>query len=286
MDDKSTADKPLVSVVIPAYNAQATIGRTLDSLIRQTYDNIMIIVVVEYGCADDTLKVCRQYAQSDSRIFTVQNSKNLGMPLSTNRGLELATGKYIAKVDADDVCSLNKIEKQVLFMEAHPNVGVCGTQLTEIDENSGSATCSNYPTDTDELKCICLFNMPMGHPTVMFRAETLAKYGFRYPNRITEDYALFSAMSDFMDFAVLPEELLEYHVAGSNATSVRFEAIRDDSAQISKEYIKKSLGVDTGAYDDSYFGWRKYESINIDSIEYIMKGADLLREKRSRKQSR
>lgn len=112
---KKTNKQPLVSVIIPAYNAEKIVGFTLDSVINQTYKNLEIICVND--CAkDNTLNVLEEYAKRDKRIKVLSNEKNLGVAETRNNAFKAATGDYIAFVDADDIWHLEKIEKQLNLM--------------------------------------------------------------------------------------------------------------------------------------------------------------------------
>ena len=111
-DDKK---EPLVSVIIPAYNAEKIVGFTLDSVINQTYKNLEIIIVNDCS-KDKTLDVLNAYAKKDKRIKVMSNEKNSGVAETRNNALKVATGDFIAFVDADDIWNLEKIEKQLNFM--------------------------------------------------------------------------------------------------------------------------------------------------------------------------
>lgn len=112
---KDNKKEPLVSVIIPAYNAEKIVGFTLDSVINQTYKNLEIIIVNDCS-KDKTLDVLNAYAKKDKRIKVMSNEKNSGVAETRNNALRVATGDYIAFVDADDVWNLEKIEKQLGFM--------------------------------------------------------------------------------------------------------------------------------------------------------------------------
>ena len=112
---KDSKKEPLVSVIIPAYNAEKIVGFTLDSVINQTYKNLEIIIVNDCS-KDKTLEVLNDYAKKDKRIKVLSNEKNSGVAETRNNALKVATGDFIAFVDADDIWNLEKIEKQLNFM--------------------------------------------------------------------------------------------------------------------------------------------------------------------------
>lgn len=116
----------LISVVLPAYNVQDTIGESIDSILSQTFTDFELIIIND-GSQDNTEEVIHAY--SDKRIRYYRNEKNEGLIYTLNRGLDLAQGKYIARMDADDVSLPTRFEKQVKVMEESPNIVVCGTQI-------------------------------------------------------------------------------------------------------------------------------------------------------------
>ena len=123
-------DLPLVSVVIPAYNAAATLAATLDSVLAQTYPHIEI-VVVDDGSRDDTAGVLARYAP---RVRAIRQA-NGGLAAARNAGLSAATGEFIALLDADDLCEPERIGAQVTFMASRPDVVLSGTEFSSFDEN-------------------------------------------------------------------------------------------------------------------------------------------------------
>ena len=138
---KEINKEPLVSVIIPAYNAGKIVGFTLDSVINQTYKNLEIICVND--CAkDNTLEVLNEYAKKDKRIKVLSNEKNSGVAETRNNALRVATGDYIAFVDADDIWHLEKIEKQLEFMIKN-NYKLTYTSVQFID-NDGNLTGQSF----------------------------------------------------------------------------------------------------------------------------------------------
>jgi glycosyltransferase involved in cell wall biosynthesis len=118
-----TTPTPLVSVIIPAYNASRFIGEALNSVTTQTYSNLDIIVIDD-GSTDQTLETVENYSQRDVRIRVISQT-NRGVSFTRNRGVELANSDLIAFLDSDDRWLPDKLTRQVEFMTAHPEVAVC-----------------------------------------------------------------------------------------------------------------------------------------------------------------
>ena len=113
----------LISIILPAYNAEKYLKEAIDSILAQTYTNFELIVIND-GSTDKTEEIILSY--QDSRIRYIKNEKNLKLIRTLNKGIGLAKGKYIARMDADDISLPHRLKEEVEFMEAHPNIGEIG----------------------------------------------------------------------------------------------------------------------------------------------------------------
>lgn len=199
---------PKVSIIMPVYNASEYILEAIESVQRQTFRNWELIIVDEPTTTDATGQIVRQVAISDSRIRYVVNKEKLGISKSLNAALDIARGEYIARMDADDICLPNRIEEQVLYMEANPDIGICGCDY----EVRGESWTSNLITDEDDIKSDLLFFVPLRHPTIIMRSSLLKKYGIKYNENIlaAEDYDLFVRCQPYFRIANLEKKLLIY----------------------------------------------------------------------------
>ncbi len=127
-------DEVLVSVVMPAYNCERYIGEAINSVLAQTYSNWELLVLDD-GSKDETLKIIKEFSQKDSRIKSLPNSKNLGVSATRNRGIELASGEWIAFLDSDDIWASEKLEKQINFV-IEEDAEFTFTGASYIDEQS------------------------------------------------------------------------------------------------------------------------------------------------------
>ena len=140
---------PLVTVLIPAYNAEKTLEAALDSVLSQTYHNLEVLLIND-GSTDETGEIGLQYSRMDSRIIYIEGEENKKLVKVLNQGLLLAKGKYIARMDADDLCRPDRIRKQVDYMEAHPDVAICGTWMKTF--GSGISHIMGNPETAHEIK--------------------------------------------------------------------------------------------------------------------------------------
>lgn len=153
---------PKISVVMPAYNAEKYIGEAIESILNQTFKDFEFIIIND-GSVDHTKEIIREY--NDPRIVLLENDKNRGIVLSLNKGLDAATGKYIARMDADDIALKNRFERQVEYLDEHKDIGVLG-KVTDVVARLGetqrliNADCSskdfekimNIPFDTRQFE--------------------------------------------------------------------------------------------------------------------------------------
>jgi glycosyltransferase involved in cell wall biosynthesis len=226
------AETPLVTVLMPVYNAEDFVHGAVQSILDQTYPNLELLIIND-GSTDKSAEIIRSY--EDSRIQYVENDNNLRLIATLNKGLKLARGKYIARMDADDVAFPDRLQEQVTFMEANPEVGVCGTWYEAFGSKNSIV---RYPTDHNAIKYMSLYQCPFCHPTIMFRTSVITdnqiEFDSDYPH--AEDYELWGRLSDLCQLANLPKVLLRYRLHDSNISKL------ENSTQVrNSNRIKASL---------------------------------------------
>tara|TARA_R110001599_G_scaffold11371_1_gene54245 strand:- start:5681 stop:6667 length:987 start_codon:yes stop_codon:yes gene_type:complete len=200
-----------------AYNAQEYLDESIESILNQTYENFEFIIIND-GSTDGTLKIIKNYMLKDCRIILISQD-NHGLPYSLNTGINVAKGKYIARMDADDISILTRLGEQVCFMEASPEIGVCGTWAEVFGTESRTI---KHPLHHNELKARLLFNVCFAHPSVMIRREVLQKHNISYDLEYvnSQDYKLWSELVDVTKFANIPKVLLKYRSSSTSITSI------------------------------------------------------------------
>ena len=202
--------RPTVSVLMPAYNAGSTIAASVESILRQSRADFEL-VVVDDGSTDNTQDVLSGF--QDPRLRRVRHEQNLGLPVALNRGLETCLGTYIARMDADDVCSRDRLEKQVGLMERDGSLVVVGSWARVTD---GKGTLWKMPTGSDEAQAEVAFRSPFIHPSVVIRSGALGSHGLRYDETLThaaEDWDLWRRLRQVGGFANVAEPLVTYTVS-------------------------------------------------------------------------
>jgi glycosyltransferase involved in cell wall biosynthesis len=232
---------PLVTVLMPVYNGGCFLKQSIDSILCQTHRDFDLVIVDDGSTDVDTRRILQE-ALSDSRVRLLTHPERMGVARSLNQGLDLATGEFIARMDADDVSHPQRLEKQVEFMRRHPDVGLCGTAVECFGRVEGLRIIN--PVDPEEIKCRLLLSCPISHPTVMFRTASLQRYRLRYDEEFEtgEDYELWIRCAMCFPIANLLEPLLYYRI--------HFE--QDERNPARPVFLKKIIMALWNALDLSY----------------------------------
>lgn len=220
MSAASSHPNPLVSVVMPVFNAESHLEAALESVSSQTYKNWELILIDD-ASTDQSADILGRWAQLDKRIRVLRNQRNLGLGGAIDVGMRAAQGRYVARMDADDRSLPGRIEAQVAFLEAHPDVVLVGCQVRLIDLGGRPIGDKTFPLDHETLYRMMFITVPMQHPTIMINRLLLPPEFTWYEGwPHAEDTLLFFKLAQFGRLANLPEVLFEYrYYAGS--TSLR-----------------------------------------------------------------
>lgn len=210
----------LISVIMAVYNDEKYIKEAIDSVLAQTHQEFELIIIDD-GSTDSTLQIIQSYR--DERILLLRNEGNKGLPYSLNRGLEAAKGKYIARMDGDDICHPRRLERQLAYMDSHHNITICGSNRMLF--GNGKCIECRCPETSEELKVRMLFGTPIAHPSWFIRKSDFDKYHFRYNEsfRRSQDYELFYRVMQKCQAACVQEPLLKYRVVSKSGKSLMVE---------------------------------------------------------------
>lgn len=205
-------NKPLCSVVMSVYNGEEYLKESIDSILQQSYVNFEFIIIDD-ASTDSSLEIIQSY--DEPRIILIQNNKNLFLAASLNKGIRIAKGDYIVRMDADDVSMPERLMKQVSFMELNPQVGISGTCSEIIGYGMGHG---NYSQDDQTIKFKLLHECHLLHPTLIIRKELIFDNDLFYNEefRKNQDYELFLRGIDITEYANLPDVLIEYRHTEEN----------------------------------------------------------------------
>jgi len=239
--------KELVSVLLPVYNGMPYVKQAIESILAQTYQNFELIVIDD-GSSDESASVIREI--EDNRVFFYQQT-NMGLAATLNRAIGLSKGPYLARQDQDDYSQPQRFEKQVEFLEKHPDYGVVGTWAENIETHAQRRFLharphhKQPPAESFALKYTLLFDSPFVHSSVMIRKSALDKVGLystdasRQP---PEDYELWSRIGRECEIANISDFLQIYRRGPQSMTRLADNAYIDCAMRISIENICHTLG--------------------------------------------
>lgn len=238
---------PQISVVMSVYNAGNYLQEAIDSILNQTYTDFEFLIVND-GSTDNSLVIINSY--SDPRIKLINNEGNKGLIYSLNKAFSQASGKYIARMDADDISLPERLQLQYQYMEANPQIGVCGSHTLHFS-TSGSYVSKSFLTH-EEISGWMLFNASVVHPTLMLRVSCLRQLDHYFDPSFAhaEDYELWSRLIFKCRFGSVDAVLLKYRVHEgqvtqkyrkeqvSNANRVRIALLERAGFQYTKEDLE------------------------------------------------
>lgn len=222
-----------VSVLMPAYNAAEHIREAIDSILKQTFSDFEFLIIDD-GSTDSTVDIISEY--NDPRIKLIENDGNKGLVYTLNKGLKVAQGKYIARMDADDISMNSRFEKQVNFLDKNPDVSILSTAF----EFLGTPYHIHFPTDNEGIKVKLLENTALLHPGVMLRREVFIQENLLYNDdyKYAEDYHLWTlAAQQNIKMANLDEVLVEYRQHENQVSMSRLKEQQVVKERIQFEYL-------------------------------------------------
>ena len=233
-------NKPLVSVIIPVYNAETTIDECIESVIKQSYDNLEILIIDD-GSTDNSYKKLQQYKNQDNRIILFRR-ENKGLQYTLNQLINESKGSFIARMDADDICHIDRINKQISYVIKH-NIDICGAQVEFIDSKSQKIrrrSVINKPIYDENIKGYLLYDTPFWHPTVLGHSEVFKNNLYDEKCTAYEDYDLWArlALKNYR-MANLSEVLLMYRVHDSQISSKKNIEQKVGAGDVRYNFIKQ-----------------------------------------------
>ncbi|WP_406696201.1 glycosyltransferase [Singulisphaera sp. Ch08] len=200
---------PTISVVMPVYNAEPYVAEAVESILTQTFDNFEFIIIDD-GSTDRSIHLLRHYATRDSRIRVI-GRPNTGIVGALNDGLAVASGEFIARMDADDISLPSRFAIQLDYLKNHPECLAVGCMVLSIDKDGASLDTWNFPLDHEEIdKRQLEGHQEIAHPALMARrTAVLAVQGYRLESETCEDLDLFLRLAERGRLANVPDTLLK-----------------------------------------------------------------------------
>lgn len=229
---------PRISVIMPVYNSERYLKDTIESILNQTFTDFELIIIDD-GSTDSSYKIIEEYRKKDNRIIVLRNEKNLGIASTRTRGTLLAKGQYIVTMDADDISSLTRLEKQYNYLETHKDCGVVGSYVEMFNDNNEIVGIKKFhENDIDLRKRIFLYS-PVVQPATMIRKEVFDNIGYYdtiYTN--ASDLDFWFRLGTKYKFANIQEVLLRYRIHNGSITATNLKRLEKVTLDIRKKYSK------------------------------------------------
>lgn len=240
---------PLVSVVLPAFNAASYLEDALASVLNQTFADFEL-VFVDDGSTDGTDQIVDRF--EDSRIQYYRNATNRGVVESLNIGIERSHGEFVARMDADDIASPRRLAVQVAFLHKHPEFVACGTWFRGFDSNTVVRTDHNR----ERIRAGLLFNTQLAHPTTVIRRSALSQLDGPYDPQMVhaEDYDLWTRLAEIGWLTNLRMPLLRYRSHESNISSKHQTSQRRTVQRIAARQLTR-LGIEPSPHELVLHSW-------------------------------
>lgn len=208
---KTSIKKPLVSIVMPVYNPGIHLIGAIESILNQTFIDFEFIIVDD-ASTDNSWKIIKSFAKKDNRIIPLKNKINLGVSLTSNIAISQAKGKYIARMDSDDISTPDRIRKQVDFLKNNPETVLIGGQCTIINENNQIIGEKKFPTTNKQINNMIFWAVPVQQGFMMINRSLLPKkFSWYSPSKFSaEEVDLYFNLLKFGQFANLNDNLYFY----------------------------------------------------------------------------
>lgn len=205
----------MVSVLMSTFNEAAFVEEAVESILSQTFVDFEFIIVDD-DSTDGTRPILRNF--DDQRIVLIENDENIGFVRSLNKGLDECTGKYVARMDGDDVSERHRLETQLRYLESKPDTGIVGSFYWKVTGSGVVKKLCRKPATDVEIRFELLLAPPFAHPSVMFERALLEEHNIRYSPHYPgiEDYDLWPRLLRHTCGENIPEPLLRYRVHGNN----------------------------------------------------------------------
>ncbi len=243
---------PAISLIMSVYNGETYLCEAIDSVLQQTFTDWELIVINDCS-TDGTAELLSRYALQDERVRVYTNEVNLRLPSSLNKAITYANGKYIARMDADDICLPDRLEKQYAFMESHTDVALSSCRFMTLKNGAVAAGGCGGRNDAASIKALLLVTNPILHPGIIAKAEVIKVLGYDKNFTCTEDMELWTRfVLGGYTVEILPEYLMIYRLHDKQITGTTLERQHKEVVAVQKVYLATLLQPMTPAQEAFY----------------------------------
>ena len=259
---------PKISLIMSVYNGEDYLAETVESVLCQTFTEWEFIIINDCS-TDNTSKILAEYASKDARVKVHTNKTNLRLPSSLNKALSLAEGKYIARMDADDICMPDRLQKQYDFMEANPNVDLSSCRFLTLKNGVYSSGGCGGKGDSESIKALLLVTNPLLHPGIIAKADVIKELGYDKNFTCTEDMELWTRfVLNNKRVEILSEYLMIYRLHDKQITETTLDKQKNEVIKIQKTYLSQLLKPMTEEQEEFYINGIYFRK-NINVSKFI-----------------
>ncbi|WP_455552027.1 glycosyltransferase family 2 protein [Desulfovibrio sp.] len=195
---------PRITVAMPVYNDSLYLQESINSILKQRFNDFTLLIIDD-GSTDNSPSIISKY--NDKRIKIIHHNKNMGRSIARNTALATADSEYLAWMDADDIAKADRLQKQIMFLDEHPQISICGGYVLRFNEGTGIA---KHPCHPERIAAQTIFQPAILNPTAMMRLADLRKISLQYD-------AGFSRAEDFVFWI---QAFLYYNLKGANLNTI------------------------------------------------------------------
>jgi len=256
---------------MPVFNGEKYLREAVESILSQTFKDFKFIIIDDCS-VDNSWRILNSY--DNQRICIIRNETNLGLPKTRNIGLSLARGEYLAIMDADDISLPKRLERQVNFMDEHPEIGICGTWARQF--GSDEQEVWKYKIKHEDIHMGLLFSNRMNHSSLMLRRKYLSQHNIIYDIffEYAEDYDLYVRCAVHFKLANIPEVLVHCRAHENQVTKIDADKVEFYNKLVQRNQLER-LGVNINA-DELNLHYILGKRLSIHTLDFINRIEDWL----------
>ena len=232
---------PKISLIMSVYNGEDYLAEAIESVLNQSFREFELIIINDCS-TDSTSEILSKYASLDQRVKVHTNEVNLRLPSSLNKAISLAQGKYVARMDADDICLSNRLQSQYDFMESNPSVDLSSCKFFTLKNGVISSGGCGLKCDNESIKALLLVTNPILHPGIIAKADVIRSLSYDKNFTCTEDMELWTRfITSGYKVEILSEYLMIYRLHDKQITETTLEKQRKEVVAIQKKYCANLL---------------------------------------------